>query len=88
MGSDVFAPSGDIDITAQAVQITEARNTGRREVEQRFEQSGITLALNAPGITAMQTVSSQLEAAEDTKDGCMNCKYGAEAWVFKSDSAS
>lgn len=71
VGSDVFAPGGDIDIIAQAVQITEARSTSRREVEQRFEKSGITLALNAPGITAMETANRQLEAADDTKDGRM-----------------
>lgn len=70
-GSDVMAPGGDISIAAQDVQITEARETSRTEIEQQFEKSGITLALNAPGITAMQTASSQLEAAEDTKDGRM-----------------
>ncbi|WP_332750465.1 hemagglutinin repeat-containing protein, partial [Hydrogenophaga sp.] len=71
VGSDVMAPGGDITIAAQDVQITEARETHRSEIEQKFEQSGITLAVSTPMLTAMQTITSQMEAAGDTKDGRM-----------------
>ena len=63
VGSDVIAagqsPSGsggDIAIAAQRVDIVEARETTRNETATRFKQSGLTLAITSPVISAMQTV--------------------------------
>jgi len=72
VGSDVLAPEGSIDISAQKVDIVEARETSRTTHETRFKQSGLTLALSSPVITAIQTAQQMSEAAKDTKDSRMN----------------
>lgn len=56
-GSDVLSPVGDIHIQPRTIAITEARETSGTTTEQKFKQSGVTLA-----------ISSQLEAAGNTKD--------------------
>lgn len=44
----------------------------------KFEKSGITLAVSGPAVAAMQTISSQMEAASDTKDARMQGLAGRE----------
>jgi filamentous hemagglutinin len=51
-GSDVLSPGGDITVAAQSVQITEARETIRTTTEQKFKQSGVTLAISSPVLSA------------------------------------
>ena len=56
IGSDVLAPAGDIMIVAKKVDIVAATNTDTNTTEQRFKQSGLTLAISSPVISAIQTV--------------------------------
>ncbi len=67
-GSSVLAPQGNIDILAQKVDIIEAHNTGQSAQETRFEQSGLTLALSSPLISALQTGQQMVSAAGKTSD--------------------
>jgi filamentous hemagglutinin len=67
-GSDVLAPAGDIAIAARQIDITEARERASSRSEQRFRQSGITLALSNPVIGALQTAGAMAEAAGNTGD--------------------
>ncbi|PIT74199.1 hemagglutinin repeat-containing protein [Limnohabitans sp. G3-2] len=78
-GSDVMTPKGDIAITAQKVDITEARETGSQSTEQKFKQSGLTVAITSPVVSALQTVQSQLQAAGNTSSGRMQALAGANA---------
>jgi filamentous hemagglutinin len=78
-GSDVITPKGDIAITAQKVDITEARETGSQSAEQKFKQSGLTVAVTSPVLSALQTASSQLQAAGNTSSGRMQLLAGANA---------
>jgi filamentous hemagglutinin len=78
-GSDVLTPGGDIAITAQKVDITEARETGSQSTEQNFKQSGLTVAITSPVLSALQTVQSQLQAAGNTRSGRMQALAGANA---------
>ncbi|WP_411885881.1 hemagglutinin repeat-containing protein [Polaromonas sp. YR568] len=71
IGSDVMAPGGDITILAKKVDIVEARETSRSETEQKFKQTGLTLEVTSPVISAMQTIDKMSEAAGDTKDARM-----------------
>lgn len=71
VGSDIQTPGGDIRISAQEVQITEARETRRTQTKETMEQSGITLGVSTPLLTAMQSVASQMEAANGSKDSRM-----------------
>ncbi|WP_439115692.1 hemagglutinin repeat-containing protein, partial [Hydrogenophaga sp.] len=78
-GSDVLSPAGNIDISAQSVNIQEARETSDQSSEQKFKQSGLTLAITSPVITALQTANSQLQAAGNTSSSRMQALAGANA---------
>ena len=71
VGSDVIAPSGDIEVTAKTVDILEARETNRTTFETKMKQSGLTVAITSPIISAIQTAQQMSEAAKDTKDSRM-----------------
>jgi filamentous hemagglutinin len=60
-GSDVLTPAGNIDISAQTVNITEARETGSQSSEQRFKQSGLTVGLGGGIIDTAQAAIQGLE---------------------------
>lgn len=76
-GSDVLSPVGDIDITGQGVLIEEAREHGRSVSETKFRQSGLTLALSSPVISAIQTAQQMAQAAGDTDSSRMKALAAA-----------
>lgn len=78
-GSDVLTPTGDIDITAQKVDITEARETSSQGSEHKFRQSGLTLAITSPVISTLQAARSQLQAADNTQSSRMQALATANA---------
>ncbi|MEO8409098.1 MAG: hemagglutinin repeat-containing protein, partial [Propionivibrio sp.] len=77
VGSDVIAPQGDIDIRAKRVHIAEARETSRSSFETKTQQSGLTLAITSPIISAIQTVQQMSEAASHTQDSRMQALAAA-----------
>ena len=79
VGSDVVAPGADISILAKKVDITEARETSQSATEQKFSQSGLTLAITSPVITALQTARQMGQAAGNTSSGRMKALAGASA---------
>ena len=66
-GSDVLAPAGDITIAAKKVDILEARETSNNQTETKFKQSGLTLAVTSPVISAIQTAQQMSQAASNTR---------------------
>jgi filamentous hemagglutinin len=80
-GSDVLTPKGDIAITAKTVNITEARETGSQSSEQKFKQSGVTVAVTSPVISALQMADSQIKAAGNTSSSRMQALAGANAAI-------
>ena len=77
IGSHVLAPQGDIDIHAQKVDIVEARETGRSVEQSKFRQSGLTVALSAPVLAAIETAGQMKRAVGQTTDGRMRALAGA-----------
>ena len=55
--SDVLTPKGDIDITAKQVNIVAGTDTYANQQTMKYKQSGITLAVSSPVISAIQTVN-------------------------------
>lgn len=49
-GSDVIATQGNVNIGAQKVDINEARETSNNQIESKFKQSGLTVAITASEI--------------------------------------
>jgi filamentous hemagglutinin len=70
-GSDVLTPKGDIAITAKKVDITEARETGSQSTEQKFKQSGVTVAVTSGLVSNLQMADSQIKAAGNTSSDRM-----------------
>lgn len=68
-GSDLFAPGGDVNVLAQDIRITEARTSEHTTTEQKFKQSGVTLSVSAPVVSALQGVASMGEAVGKSRDG-------------------
>ena len=81
VGSDVIAAKGDIDIAAKTVDIVEARETSRTTTEQKSKQSGLTLAITSPVISAIQTVQQVAEAAPKVQDPRLQALAAATAGV-------
>lgn len=71
VGSHVVAPVGDVDIHARKVDIVEARETGVATQEEKFRQAGLTVALTAPVISAIQSAEQMKKAASQTDDSRM-----------------
>jgi filamentous hemagglutinin len=69
--SDVLTPQGDINITAQSVDINAATDTYANQQSMEYEQTGITLAISNPVVSAVQTVNQMTQAASQTSDGRM-----------------
>ena len=63
------------------------RETSRTTTEQRFNQSGITLALNSPVITAVQSAQQMSQAAKQTRDGRMKLLAAANTALAAKNAA-
>ncbi|QDL36365.1 hemagglutinin repeat-containing protein [Rhodoferax sediminis] len=70
-GSDLVAPGGDINVLAKNIAISEVQNTEATQAEQKFKQSGLTVALTSPVLSALQTGQQMMQAAGNTGDGRM-----------------
>lgn len=87
VGSDVMAPGGDISIMAKKVDIIEARETSNTVTEQKFKQSGLTLAITSPVISAIQTAQQMSQAAGDTSDSRMQLLAAANVGLAANNAA-
>ena len=79
VGSDVLAPLGDIDIGAQRVDILEARETSKTTLETKTKQTGVTIGVTNPVLSAVQTIGQLKDAAGNTSDTRMKTLAGATA---------
>ncbi|MFM7484318.1 MAG: hemagglutinin repeat-containing protein, partial [Burkholderiaceae bacterium] len=70
-GSHVIAPQGDVTSAARKVDITAARNTETIVTDTQFKQSGVTIAISNPVVSAVQTAQTMTAAASNTKDSRM-----------------
>ncbi len=86
-GSNVIAVQGDIDIQAKKVDIIEARATSHNRQETKFEQSGLTVAVTAPVIAALQTASQMGSAASQTSDARLKLLAGGATALAGKNAA-
>jgi filamentous hemagglutinin len=63
--------AGNVTITAQSIDILAAQNTASQRVEHKTKQSGLTLAITSPVITAIQTAENMRQAKDKTHSGRM-----------------
>ncbi|WP_235185085.1 hemagglutinin repeat-containing protein [Cupriavidus sp. SK-3] len=87
-GSHVLAPQGDIGILAKSVDINAAINTMSATQDSKFRQSGVTVALTNPVISAVQTAQQMSRASNQTSDGRMQVLAGAVTALSTYNAAS
>ena len=87
-GSDILTPKGDINIAAQSVTIQNATDTTANQQTMKYSQSGITLAVSNPLISAAQTVNQMKQAASQTKDGRMQLLAAGTAALAVNNAIS
>lgn len=75
--SDVTAVQGNINITAAKVDIESATEIHTREHTTEFSQSGLSISITNPVISAVQTANQMLEAAGETSDPRMKALAAA-----------
>ncbi|WP_433693506.1 hemagglutinin repeat-containing protein [Herbaspirillum seropedicae] len=86
VGSNVMAPKGDIDIVAKQISILAATDSERNTQDMVFKQSGLTLQITSPVLSAIQTVQQMKKAAEKTTDGRMQALAGVTAGLAGSNA--
>lgn len=75
--SNVIAVEGDINITSAKVNIESATEILRREHTTEFSQSGLSISITNPVISAVQTADQMIEAARETSDPRMKALAAA-----------
>ncbi|MDO9281891.1 MAG: hemagglutinin repeat-containing protein [Methylotenera sp.] len=86
-GSDVLTPQGDINITAQQVNITNATDTYANQQSMKYKQTGITLAISNPVVSAVQTTNQMMEASKQTSDPRMQALAAATTALAVNNAA-
>ncbi|MCL2459351.1 MAG: hemagglutinin repeat-containing protein, partial [Desulfobulbus sp.] len=86
-GSDVIALQGDVDILAKTVDIQEARETAQSKTETQFKQTGITIAISNPVVSAIQTAEQMNKASKNTRDGRMKALAAGAAGLSGYNAA-
>ena len=61
------------------MDIQEARETNKQSTEQKFEQSGLTLAVTSTVLSTLENAQSQIKATTQTSDGRMKALGTASA---------
>ncbi|MBD9398679.1 hemagglutinin repeat-containing protein [Pseudomonas sp. PDM11] len=88
VGSQVVAPKGNVDIAAQRIDIVEARNLSERERETKFKQSGISVTITNPVISAIQTADQMKQASSKTDNSRMQALAVATTALAANNAAT
>ncbi|MGE8357265.1 MAG: hemagglutinin repeat-containing protein, partial [Microvirgula sp.] len=76
-GSQVLAPRGDIELDAQRIALSEARERSEQRDDATFRQSGLSLRVSSPVITAYETARQLQQASADSDDPRLKLLAGA-----------
>lgn len=87
-GSNITALTGDIGIAAKSVDITAVQDLVVQTTKDHTEQSGLTLGVSAPIISAIQTVQQMKSASDKTDDKRMKALAAATAVSAASSGAA
>jgi len=66
--SQIVAGQGDISITAKDINIESATNTAETITETKFKQSGLSITVTNPVLSALQTIKRVNDASRRVKD--------------------
>lgn len=88
VGSHVVAPKGDVDISAERIDILEARNISERERETKFKQAGVSITITNPVISAIQTAEQMKQASDKTDNSRMQALALATTALSANNAAT
>lgn len=77
-GSDLIAAQ-DINITGQNITLDAVNDTYANQQTMKYKQSGITLSISAPAITAVKSAQAQVERSGEVKDDKLQALYAIKA---------
>lgn len=86
VGSSVQTPQGNVAIQAQSVDIIEAQEKAATTSTTEFKQSGLTIALSAPGLSAASGALQAAQRTEQTQDSRMQALAAVTA-IMKAKQA-
>lgn len=91
--SDVLAPQGNIDISAQQVNIIAGQNTRDTTQETKFKQSGLTLSIQSNSLNLAQNVVNTTQStlkSEGSRNKALNAlqTYANSATLMEQGSAA
>lgn len=78
-GSTVSSQNGDVNILAQQVNIEAAKEQSTRDYKYEMEQKGLTLAVNVPVVSAVQSVVDLSKQVGQSKNDRVNAMAAANA---------
>lgn len=78
-GSTVSSQQGDVNILAQQVNIEAAKEQSTSDYKHEMEQKGLTLAVNVPVVTAVQSVLDSTKQVGQSKNDRVNAMAAANA---------
>ncbi|MGN0935652.1 two-partner secretion domain-containing protein [Acinetobacter amyesii] len=78
-GSTVSSQNGDVNILAHQVNIEAAKEQSTSDYKHEMEQKGLTLAVNVPVITAVQSVVESTKQVGQSKNDRVNAMAAANA---------
>ncbi len=86
-GSDLISGQ-DINVTGQNVTFDAAYDTQDTQQTTKFKQSGISLGLTGPVITAVQAASASVERSKEVKDDKLKAVYELRAALNAAKAAT
>ncbi|MEN5171141.1 hemagglutinin repeat-containing protein [Acinetobacter higginsii] len=78
-GSTVSSQQGDVNILAQQVTIEAAKEQSTSQYKHEMEQKGLTLAVNVPVVSAVQTALESSKQVGQSKNDRVNAMAAANA---------
>lgn len=78
-GSYVSATEGDVNILAQSVNIEAAKNQDNSDYRREYEKKGLTIAVNVPVVTAVQSAVNSAQQVGQSKSGRVNAMAAANS---------
>ncbi|MCX5468914.1 hemagglutinin repeat-containing protein [Acinetobacter nematophilus] len=78
-GSTVSSQKGDVNILAQQVNIEAAKEQSTRDYKYEMEQKGLTLAVNVPVVSAVQSALDSSKQVGQSKNDRVNAMAAANA---------
>ncbi|MFI7853863.1 hemagglutinin repeat-containing protein, partial [Acinetobacter baumannii] len=78
-GSTVSSQKGDVNILAQQINIEAAKEQSTSDYKHEMQQKGLTLAVNVPVVSAVQSVAESAKQVGQSKNDRVNAMAAANA---------